>query len=169
VLTVRHIFDYLILSILPQITGQEIGRIKKVVEDKDIIKNGGEEEVKEEGDGDEDGNGNGDGVDDENRFIPVRADDLLRSLESVSAAVFRCSHVKAFLVSSDVIGTPMGDLLFLSDAYASSLSSTSSSASTSTSSSVKGSSSTANMVSMGFCSSAVYVHSEQINTLITLS
>jgi hypothetical protein len=149
VLTVRHIFGYLILSILPQITGQEIERVKEVVEEKEIIKNGGEgeEEVKEDGNGNKDG----DGVDEENRFIPVRADDLLRALESVTAAVFRCSHVKAFLVSSDVIGTPRGDLLFLSDAHASSLSPTSSSSlrSSSTSSAVKGHSPTANMVSKG--------------------
>ena len=47
----------------------------------------------------------------------MRADDLLRAIESVTAAVFRCSHVKAFLVSSDVIGAPRGDLVFLSDTH----------------------------------------------------
>lgn len=138
-MTKGHIIHCLIPSILPQITGQEIGRVKKEVEEEENNKNDGEEEVKEERDRDVDGNG----ANDENRFIPVRADDLLRALESVTAAVFRCSHVKVFLVSSDVIGTLRGDLLFLSDAHASPSSSSSSS------SSVKGSSSTANMVSKG--------------------
>ena len=148
-MTVRHIFDYLILPILPQITGLEIGKVKKEEQEKEIIKNEGEgeETVKEEGNGNGNGNGDGDGGDEENRFIPVRADELLRALESVTAAVFRCSHVKAFLVSSDVIGTPKGDLLFLSDAYVSSLSSSSSSSSSS--GPVKGNSPTANMVSKG--------------------
>lgn len=120
-------------------TGFEVGKVNEGEQEKDIIKNRGEEEVKEEGYGDGNGDENGNVVDDENRFIPVRAEDLLRALESVTAAVFRCSHVKAFLVSSDVIGTLRGDLLFLSDA----------SPSSSSSSSVKGSSSTANVVSKG--------------------
>ena len=80
---------------------------------KDNVTNEGKREGEGEGEGEvkEDE----DGTDKENRFSPVRAGDLIRALESVTAAVFRCSHVKAFLVSSDVIGAPRGDLLFLSN------------------------------------------------------
>ena len=80
---------------------------------KDNVTNEGKREGEGEGEGEvkEDE----DGTDKENRFSPVRAGDLIRALKSVTAAVFRCSHVKAFLVSSDVIGAPRGDLLFLSN------------------------------------------------------
>lgn len=83
--------------------------INKEMNEKDNVMNvgagEGEGEVKEDGDG----------TDKENRFSPVRAGDLIRALECVTAAVFRCSHVKAFLVSSDVIEASRGDLLFLSN------------------------------------------------------
>ena len=85
--------------------------IKKEVNEKDDVTN--------EVEGEEEAKVNGDGIDRENCFSPVRAGDLIRALESVTAAVFRCTHVKAFLVSSDVIGAPRGDLLFLFNASSS--------------------------------------------------
>ena len=117
-----HIANYLMPSILLQIIGQEKRDNKKDAENgenlgrKEEVEEGAGEVKKKEKKIEGEGEGVGERVDKENRFNPVRADDLLRALESVTAAVFRCSHVKAFLVSSDVIGAPLGDLVFLSDA-----------------------------------------------------
>ena len=85
--------------------------------EKENVTNKGKGE--EDGEGEEEVKEDGDGTDKENRFSPVRAGDLIRALESVTAAVFRCSHVKAFLVSSDVIEAASGDLLFLLNASSS--------------------------------------------------